>query len=182
VERFGDRAPHLNVNLAVRQLRNAGLVADIDRVLRSTGLDPKRLQLEITESAVMGPEDDSLRALNSLVDMGVSLAIDDFGTGWSNLAYLRDLPVASLKIAGSFVSDLKESGREQVLGWRIVGGLVSLAHTLGLTVTAEGVENADHAERLRSMGCDRAQGWYFGRPSRPEEIVKRIMGSNSGLR
>ncbi|TQF07715.1 EAL domain-containing protein [Kitasatospora acidiphila] len=182
VERFGDRAPHLNVNLAVRQLRNAGLVADIDRVLRSTGLDPKRLQLEITESAVMGPEDDSLRALNSLVDMGVSLAIDDFGTGWSNLAYLRDLPVASLKIAGSFVSDLKESRREQVLGWRIVGGLVSLAHTLGLTVTAEGVENADHAERLRSMGCDRAQGWYFGRPSRPEEIVKRIMESKSGLR
>jgi EAL domain-containing protein (putative c-di-GMP-specific phosphodiesterase class I) len=64
-----------------------------------------------------------------------------------------------------------------MLGWRIVGGLVSLAHTLGLTVTAEGVESADHAERLRSMGCDRAQGWYFGRPSRPEEIVKMIMES-----
>jgi diguanylate cyclase (GGDEF)-like protein/PAS domain S-box-containing protein len=179
VRKFGDRAPHINVNLAVRQVRNAGLVSDIDRILRTSGLEPKRLQLEITESAVMGPEDDSLRALNSLVDMGVSLAIDDFGTGWSNLAYLRDLPVASLKIAGSFVSDIKSKAGagEQVLGWRIVGGLVSLAHTLGLTVTAEGVENAEHAERLRSMGCDRAQGWYFGRPSRPEEIVKMIMES-----
>ncbi|MFE9421535.1 putative bifunctional diguanylate cyclase/phosphodiesterase [Kitasatospora sp. NPDC006697] len=177
VRRFGDRAPHVNVNLAVRQVRNAGLVQDIDRILRSTGLEPKRLQLEITESAVVGPEDESLRALNSLVAMGVSLAIDDFGTGWSNLAYLRDLPVSSLKIAGSFVSDLRETGREQVLGWRIVGGLVSLAHTLGLTVTAEGVENADHAERLRQMGCDRAQGWFFGRPVRPEEIVRMITES-----
>ncbi|WP_157538027.1 putative bifunctional diguanylate cyclase/phosphodiesterase [Kitasatospora azatica] len=178
VEQFGDRAPQINVNLAVRQVRNAGLVSDIDRILRSSGLDPSRLQLEITESAVVGPEDESLRALHSLVDMGVSLAIDDFGTGWSNLAYLRDLPVSSLKIAGSFVSDLKDSGREQVLGWRIVGGLVSLAHTLGLTVTAEGVENADHAERLRSMGCDRAQGWHFGRPTRPQEIARRILESD----
>ncbi|MFE0458482.1 putative bifunctional diguanylate cyclase/phosphodiesterase [Kitasatospora sp. NPDC058965] len=175
---FGDRAPQINVNLAVRQVRNAGLVTDIDRILRSCGLEPSRLQLEITESAVVGPKDESLRALHSLVDMGVSLAVDDFGTGWSNLAYLRDLPVSSLKIAGSFVSDLKDTGREQVLGWRIVGGLVSLAHTLGLTVTAEGVENADHADRLRQMGCDRAQGWHFGRPARPEEIVRRIMESD----
>ncbi|PYC84055.1 GGDEF domain-containing protein [Streptomyces tateyamensis] len=175
VRQFGDRAPQINVNLAVRQVRNAGLVTDIDRILRSCGLDPSRLQLEITESAVVGPKDESLRALHSLVDMGVSLAVDDFGTGWSNLAYLRDLPVSSLKIAGSFVSDLKETGREQQLGWRIVGGLVSLSHSLGLTVTAEGVENADHATRLRQMGCDRAQGWHFGRPARPEEIVRRIM-------
>ncbi|MDH6116229.1 bifunctional diguanylate cyclase/phosphodiesterase [Kitasatospora sp. GAS204B] len=175
VGEFGDRAPQVNVNLAVRQVRNAGLVSDIDRILRDTGLAPERLTLEITESAVVGPKDESLRALHSLVDMGVSLAVDDFGTGWSNLAYLRDLPVSGLKIAGSFVSDLKDSGREQVLGWRIVSGLVSLAHTLGLTVTAEGVENADHADRLRTMGCDRAQGWHFGRPMRPEQIAERIV-------
>ncbi|MDH6137132.1 diguanylate cyclase (GGDEF)-like protein/PAS domain S-box-containing protein [Kitasatospora sp. MAA4] len=177
VKQFGDRAPQINVNLAVRQVRNAGLVSDIDRILRSSGLDPRMLQLEITESAVVGPQDESVRALHSLVDLGVSLAVDDFGTGWSNLAYLRDLPVSSLKIAGSFVSDLKESGKEQLLGWRIIGGLVSLAHTLGLTVTAEGVENADHAERLRVMGCDWAQGWHFGRPARPEAIARRITDS-----
>ncbi|MDH6109693.1 diguanylate cyclase (GGDEF)-like protein/PAS domain S-box-containing protein [Kitasatospora sp. MAP12-15] len=179
VARFGDRAPQINVNLAVRQVRNAGLVSDIDRILRSSGLDPRLLQLEITESAVVGPQDESVRALHSLVDLGVSLAVDDFGTGWSNLAYLRDLPVSSLKIAGSFVSDLKDSGKEQLLGWRIIGGLVSLAHTLGLTVTAEGVENAGHAERLREMGCDWAQGWHFGRPARPEEIARRIAESTT---
>ncbi|MFD0530827.1 EAL domain-containing protein [Kitasatospora arboriphila] len=99
VRRFGDRAPQLNVNLAVRQARNAGLVADLDRILRASGLQPGKLQLEITESTVVGPEDEALKSLHGLVDLGVSLAVDDFGTGWSNLAYLRDLPVSGLKIA-----------------------------------------------------------------------------------
>ncbi|WP_371501088.1 EAL domain-containing protein [Kitasatospora sp. NBC_00374] len=174
VARFGDRAPKLSVNLAVRQARNAGLVGDIDRILRSTGLDPAMLQLEITESTVVGPEDEALKALHALVDMGVSLAVDDFGTGWSNLAYLRDLPVSGLKIAGSFVGDLHDPAKDTHLGWRIVSGLVSLAHTLGLTVTAEGVESRADAERLRLMGCDWAQGWHFGRPVRPGEIARRI--------
>ncbi|MFF0297701.1 putative bifunctional diguanylate cyclase/phosphodiesterase [Kitasatospora sp. NPDC004615] len=174
VARFGDRAPKLSVNLAVRQARNAGLVADIDRILRNTGLDPSMLQLEITESTVVGPEDEALKALHALVDMGVSLAVDDFGTGWSNLAYLRDLPVSNLKIAGSFVGDLHDPAKDTHLGWRIVSGLVSLAHTLGLSVTAEGVESRADAERLRLMGCDLAQGWHFGRPVRPAEIARRI--------
>ncbi|GAA2748164.1 putative bifunctional diguanylate cyclase/phosphodiesterase [Kitasatospora cinereorecta] len=178
VARFGDRAPKLSVNLAVRQARNAGLVSDIDRILRSTGLDPARLQLEITESTVVGPEDEALKALHALVDMGVSLAVDDFGTGWSNLAYLRDLPVSALKIAGSFVGDLHDPAKDTHLGWRIVSGLVSLAHTLGLTVTAEGVESRADAERLRLMGCDWAQGWHFGRPVRPGEIARRIAEAN----
>ncbi len=106
--------------------------------------------------------------------MGVSLAVDDFGSGWSNLAYLRDLPVSGLKIAGSFVADLHDPEKDEQLGWRIVGAMVSLAHTLGLVVTAEEVESEKHAERLRSMGCDWAQGWYFGRPVRPSEITVRI--------
>jgi diguanylate cyclase (GGDEF)-like protein/PAS domain S-box-containing protein len=172
--RFGPAAPQMNVNLAVRQTRNAGLVTDVARILRSTGLDPGLLQLEITESAVVGRDDESLQVLNSLVAMGVSLAVDDFGTGWSNLAYLRDLPVSGLKIAGSFIADLHDPGRDELLGWRIVGAVVSLAHTLGLTVTAEEVESGKHADRLRQMGCDWAQGWYFGRPERPREISRRI--------
>ncbi|WP_441248989.1 putative bifunctional diguanylate cyclase/phosphodiesterase [Kitasatospora sp. McL0602] len=174
VRRFGDAAPQINVNLAVRQARSAGLTTDVDRILRSTGLDPVKLQLEITESTVVGPEDETLKALHGLVDMGVSLAVDDFGTGWSNLAYLRDLPVSGLKIAGSFVGDLHDPSKDIHLGWRIVSGLVSLAHTLGLTVTAEGVESGADAERLRLMGCDWAQGWHFGRPVRPAEIARRI--------
>ncbi|MFJ4674832.1 putative bifunctional diguanylate cyclase/phosphodiesterase [Kitasatospora sp. NPDC088783] len=174
VARFGDRAPRVSVNLAVRQARSAGLVGDVERTLRTTGLEPSMLQLEITESTVVGPEDEALKALHALVDLGVSLAVDDFGTGWSNLAYLRDLPVSNLKIAGSFVGDLHDPTKDTHLGWRIVSGLVSLAHTLGLTVTAEGVESRADAERLRLMGCDLAQGWHFGRPVRPAEIARRI--------
>ena len=172
--RFGDAAPQVNVNLAVRQARNAGLVTDVGRILRSTGLDPALLQLEITESAVVSRDDESLQVLHALRGMGVSLAVDDFGTGWSNLSYLRDLPVSGLKIAGSFVADLHDPTRDESLGWRIVGAVVSLAHTLGLTVTAEEVEKPEHAERLRQMGCDWAQGWHFGRPARPGEISRRI--------
>ncbi|MFC8451102.1 putative bifunctional diguanylate cyclase/phosphodiesterase [Kitasatospora sp. NPDC057223] len=174
VRRFGDAAPQMNVNLAVRQARNAGLVGDVGRILQTTGLDPRRLQLEITESTVVGPEDEALKTLHKLVGMGVSLAIDDFGTGWSNLAYLRDLPVSGLKIAGSFVGDLHDPRKDEHTGWRIVSGLVSLAHTLGLTVTAEGVETGGDAARLREIGCDWAQGWHFGRPVRPGEIARRI--------
>ncbi|MFE4603962.1 putative bifunctional diguanylate cyclase/phosphodiesterase [Kitasatospora indigofera] len=172
--RFGAAAPQMNVNLAVRQARNAGLVGDVGRILQTTGLSPGRLQLEITESTVVGPEDEALKTLHKLVDMGVSLAIDDFGTGWSNLAYLRDLPVSGLKIAGSFVGDLHDPRKDEPTGWRIVSGLVSLAHTLGLTVTAEGVETRGDADRLRAIGCDWAQGWHFGRPVRPAEIARRI--------
>jgi diguanylate cyclase (GGDEF)-like protein/PAS domain S-box-containing protein len=174
VRRFGAAAPQVNVNLAGRQTRNPGLVPDVARILRGAGLDPRLLQLEITENAVVGRDDESLKTLHELVDMGVSLAVDDFGTGWSNLSYLRDLPVSGLKIAGSFVADLHDPTRDEALGWRIVGAVVSLAHTLGLTVTAEEVETAAHAERLRTMGCDWAQGWYYGRPVRPGEISRRI--------
>ncbi|MDX2646473.1 EAL domain-containing protein [Streptomyces sp. PA03-1a] len=174
VRRYGEAAPQINVNLAVRQIRNPGLVHDVTSILESTGLEPGRLELEITESAVIGPEDESLRALQAIADAGVSLAVDDFGTGWSNLAYLRDLPVSGLKIAGAFVTDPHRAGTDDPVGWRIVGGLVSLAHALGLTVTAEGVESSQHARRLRSLGCDWGQGWYFGRPMRPERIARWI--------
>lgn len=179
--RFGAAAPRMNVNLAVRQARNAGLIKDIERILQNSDLPPGQLQLEITESAMLGPRDPALQALRELVDMGVTLTVDDFGTGWSNLAYLRDLPVAGLKIAGSFVSDLHATG-EDPLGWRIIGGMVSLAHTLGLTVTAEGVETAADASRLRALGCDCAQGWHYGRPARPGEITRRIVDAAGGTR
>ncbi|MGA5821909.1 putative bifunctional diguanylate cyclase/phosphodiesterase [Kitasatospora sp. NPDC094028] len=180
IKQYGDAAPQLNVNLAVRQARSAALVTDLARILDSTGLDPARLQLEITESTVVGPEDEALRTLHGLVDLGVALAVDDFGTGWSNLAYLRDLPVSGLKIAGSFVGDLHDPAKDEATGWRIVSGLVSMAHALGLTVTAEGVETLKDAERLRTIGCDWAQGWHFGRPVRPAEIARRIVEEPGG--
>jgi diguanylate cyclase (GGDEF)-like protein/PAS domain S-box-containing protein len=170
---FGTDAPQINVNITAHQTRSRVLVADVARILRGTGLDPGRLQLEITESAALRPQDESLEVLNALVDLGVSLSVDDFGTGWCNLAYLRDLPVSALKLSGSFIGGL--NGEEQPrdtdnAGWAIVGGVVSLAHSLGLTLTAEGVETPASAERLRQLGCDWGQGWHFGRPTTPEAI------------
>ncbi|MER7332005.1 MULTISPECIES: bifunctional diguanylate cyclase/phosphodiesterase [unclassified Micromonospora] len=165
-------APFVSVNLAVRQVRRPGLVQEVRELLRRTGLPPERLQLEITESTMMSTAEEPVRALRVLADLGVRIAIDDFGTGYCNLAYLRDLPVTELKVAGQFVAGLRapESRADE----RILASLVSLAHALDLTVTAEGVETAAQAERLRAIGCDAAQGWHFGRPDSAERILERL--------
>jgi diguanylate cyclase (GGDEF)-like protein/PAS domain S-box-containing protein len=174
LDRFGDDAPFVSVNLAVRQSREPGLVDDVRAVLTETGLPPGQLQLELTESAIMGTADGPLDALRALSDMGVRIAIDDFGTGYSNLAYLRHLPVNELKIAGSFVEGLRAADRSDPVDAQIVATLVTLAHALGLTVTAEGVETPAQAERLRRIGCDSGQGWLFARPGAPEAIDKLL--------
>jgi diguanylate cyclase (GGDEF)-like protein/PAS domain S-box-containing protein len=174
LDRFGADAPFVSVNLAVRQSREPALVDDVRAVLAETGLPPTQLQLELTESAIMGTADEPLDALRTLSDMGVRIAIDDFGTGYSNLAYLRHLPVQELKIAGSFVEGLRSADRTDPVDAQIVATLVTLAHALGLTVTAEGVETPAQAERLRRIGCDSGQGWLFARPGPPENIVKLL--------
>ncbi|WP_240742107.1 putative bifunctional diguanylate cyclase/phosphodiesterase [Micromonospora zingiberis] len=163
--------PYVSVNLAVRQLRRPGLVQEVRSLLRRTGLPPNRLQLEITESMMMGGAEEPVRTLRALADLGVRIAIDDFGTGYSNLAYLRDLPVTELKVAGEFVRGLRAP---EAADERILASLVSLAHALDLTVTAEGVETVGQAERLRAIGCDAGQGWHFGRPAPADHILARI--------
>ncbi|MGO1050719.1 putative bifunctional diguanylate cyclase/phosphodiesterase [Crossiella sp. CA198] len=170
IDEFGAAAPFVSVNLAVRQLRDAGLVGDVARILAESGLPPGKLQLELTESAIMGNAAEPLDALCALSDMGVRIAIDDFGTGYSNLAYLRHLPVHELKIAGSFVEGLRAAAAGDEVDQQIVATLVSLAHALGLTVTAEGVETTTQAERLRAIGCDSGQGWLFAKPGPPASI------------
>jgi diguanylate cyclase (GGDEF)-like protein/PAS domain S-box-containing protein len=171
-DRFGAAAPFVSVNLAVRQSRDPGLVDDVVRILAETGIEAHRLQLELTESAVMGTADEPLDALRALSAMGVRIAIDDFGTGYSNLAYLRHLPVHELKIAGSFVAGLRSPAGADPVDEQIVHTLVTLAHALGLTVTAEGVETAAQADRLRDIGCDAGQGWFFARPGPPESVER----------
>ncbi|MFC4021238.1 putative bifunctional diguanylate cyclase/phosphodiesterase [Micromonospora sp. GCM10011542] len=172
----GAAAPFVSVNLAVRQVHRPGLVQEIRALLHRTGLPPERLQLEITESTMMRTAEEPVRALRVLADLGVRIAIDDFGTGYSNLAYLRDLPVTELKVAGEFVAGLRspEPGQAVRTDERILASLVSLAHALDLTVTAEGVETAGQAERLRAIGCDAGQGWHFGRPAPADRILARI--------
>lgn len=169
-DEFGSAAPLVSVNLAVRQSRDPKLVSDVRAILDETGLEPSRLQLELTESAIMGTADEPLQALRSLVAMGVRIAIDDFGTGYSNLAYLRHLPVHDLKIAGSFMEGLREAERPDPVDSRIVGGLVELAHALDLTVTAEGVETHAQARRMADIGCETAQGYFFARPCSRDRI------------
>jgi EAL domain-containing protein (putative c-di-GMP-specific phosphodiesterase class I) len=167
------KAPFVSVNLAVRQVRGPGLVQEVTSLLREYALPPDRLQLEITESAMMNGADDSVDSLRLLADLGVRIAIDDFGTGYSNLSYLRTLPVCELKVAGSFVEGLRAPAAEpaSLTDERILATLVSLAHTLDLTVTAEGVETAAQADRLRAIGCDAAQGWHFGVPMPPAHVA-----------
>ena len=167
--RAAGKAPIVSVNLAARQVAEPGLVADVSAIIERIGVPPSSVQLELTESAIMGTTGEPLSALRRLVDLGVRIAIDDFGTGYSNLAYLRHLPVHALKIAGSFVEGLRAGDVESVDA-RIVTALVSLAHTLELDVIAEGVETSEQAELLRHIGADSAQGWLYAKPGPPEEV------------
>ncbi|MFI2072794.1 putative bifunctional diguanylate cyclase/phosphodiesterase [Streptomyces triculaminicus] len=160
----------VSVNVAVRQVWDSDLVADVAAILAETGLPARLLQLELTESAVMGSAGRPLQQLQALSDMGVAIAIDDFGTGYSNLAYLSRLPVSTLKLDGSFVRGFRTEEHPNPADETIVEALVQLAHRLGLTVTAECVESAEQAERLGRIGCDTGQGWFYSRPVPPERI------------
>jgi diguanylate cyclase (GGDEF)-like protein/PAS domain S-box-containing protein len=170
----------VSVNVAVRQVWDSDLVADVAETLAETGLAPHLLQLELTESAVMGSAGRPLQALQALSDMGVGIAIDDFGTGYSNLAYLSRLPVSVLKLDGSFVrgfqyeSDKDGAAPPNPADEVVVEAMIQLAHRLGLTVTAECVETSAQATRLRRIGCDTGQGWLYSRPVSPDRISELL--------
>ncbi|MEV6011355.1 EAL domain-containing protein [Streptomyces sp. NPDC051976] len=165
----GGRPPRVNVNLSPVQLHHPELVAEVARVLDETGLYPGSLCLEVTESALIGADEDALKPLRRIADLGVEIALDDFGTGYSNLSSLRWLPVSVLKLDRSFTRGMRRHPADPV-DLKIVGGIVSLAHALGLTVTVEGVETRTQAEHLRNLGCDTGQGWYYARPGPPERL------------
>ncbi|MGE5290676.1 MAG: putative bifunctional diguanylate cyclase/phosphodiesterase [Micromonosporaceae bacterium] len=167
-------APFVSVNLSVRQAAASDLVDEIARILKETGLTPHQLQLELTEGALVETSGRPLGALQKLSSMGVRIAVDDFGTGYSNLAYLRRLPVDTLKLPASFVKEIPPGGHGSAASpddEPIISALVSLAHTLGLTVIGEGVENRQQADRLAGLGCDMAQGWYFARAVSSDDIA-----------
>ncbi|NGN68231.1 EAL domain-containing protein [Streptomyces sp. A7024] len=164
----------VSVNVAVRQVWDSDLVADVAAILEETGLPPGLLQLELTESAVMGSAGRPLQALQDLHEMGVGIAIDDFGTGYSNLAYLSRLPVTTLKLDGSFVRGFRSAEHPNPADETIVEALVHLAHQLGISVTAECVESEEQAQRLRRIGCDTAQGWFYSRAVAAERVSALI--------
>ncbi|GAA0330405.1 putative bifunctional diguanylate cyclase/phosphodiesterase [Streptomyces blastmyceticus] len=170
----------VSVNVAVRQVWDSDLVADVAAILAETGLPPRLLQLELTESAVMGSAGRPLQQLHQLSDMGVAIAIDDFGTGYSNLAYLSRLPVSTLKLDGSFVHGFRSGEPPNPADETIVEALVQLAHRLGIKVTAECVESAEQAERLGRIGCDTGQGWFYSRPV-PADSISALLGTGPAV-
>jgi diguanylate cyclase (GGDEF)-like protein len=148
------------VNLSPRQFQQPGLVEVVRSSLSDVGLDPDRLELEVTEGSVVSNRETAVAALGELRAMGVSVAIDDFGTGYSSLSYLKHLPADTLKIDRSFIRDVAADPKDEA----IVGAVVRLGHSLGLSVTGEGVEDEGQSRLLGALGCDFAQGYLYGRP------------------
>ena len=152
----------ISVNLSARQFTHGGLADDVAAVLEEAGIEADELTMEITESVLMEETDAAVETLQALKALGVRLVLDDFGTGYSSLSYLERFPLDGLKIDRSFVSGLDGGGSSA-----IVAAIVSMARSLELSTTAEGVETEEQVDALRLLGCDYAQGWYFGRPGPP---------------
>jgi EAL domain-containing protein (putative c-di-GMP-specific phosphodiesterase class I) len=150
----------VSINVSGRQLADADLVDDVREALERAGLPPAAVTLELTESILVTSDEGSRVALTALKALGVRLAIDDFGTGYSSLSYLAELPVDDLKIDRSFVSRLGHDTQSLSM----IGAVVELAHSLGLIVTAEGVETELELAELRRTGCDLVQGYLLGKP------------------
>jgi predicted signal transduction protein with EAL and GGDEF domain len=157
----------MSVNLSARQCAHPDLVDLVATTLRETGVDPATICLEITETAVMADMEAGVGVLDQLRTLGVSLAIDDFGTGWSSLRALQRFPVDEVKIDKSFVDGVAVDPEEAA----IVAAVVSLSHALGLRTVAEGVETVAQVDRLRNLGCDVAQGYFFWRPAAPADLT-----------
>jgi EAL domain-containing protein (putative c-di-GMP-specific phosphodiesterase class I) len=147
----------VSVNLSPRFMRLADVVADIKSVIRETGVDPRCVQLEITERTALTDVETTVVRLHELRALGIRVAIDDFGTGYSSLGYLKRLPVDVVKLDRSFI----ESMDTQASDVAIVQAVITMGHALGMKVTAEGVERPEQAARLRALGCDTAMGWLW---------------------
>ena len=156
------------VNVSTRQLVDPSEVPTIlSQVIEAAGIAPGFLTVEVTESLLIEQLDVALTTLDAIRDLGVHLSLDDFGTGFSSLSYLRDLPLDVVKIDRSLIKDIAASSRAD----DIPAAIVQMAHALGLTVVAEGIETLEQAARLQRLNCDIAQGFYFGKPMGPEQLT-----------
>ena len=156
----------ISVNLSAAQFRKPGLVSRVAAIVTETGLDPRHLDLELTEGLLMDSTDANILTLRDLAALGVSISIDDFGTGYSSLCYLKRFPISFLKIDQSFVRDVTTSPDDAA----IVSATIALAHSLRMRAIAEGVEHRQQLEFLRGQGCDQAQGFLYSRPSAADEV------------
>jgi diguanylate cyclase (GGDEF)-like protein/PAS domain S-box-containing protein len=160
------RGIKVGVNVSAVQFGRADFVASVAQALENTGLEPERLELELTETFVMHDFEESESKIIQLRKLGVGVSIDDFGTGYSSLNYLQRLPIDAVKIDRSFVRDIASSNKSRSL----MQGMASLAHSLGMRVVVEGVETPEQLQIIRSLGCDEVQGFLLGRPGPPETI------------
>ena len=156
----------LAVNLSARQFKDRDFMEKVVKIIRETEINPKQLELEITESMALDDLDYAIQTLRELKELGVSFALDDFGTGYSSLSYLKRLPVNQLKIDKSFMDRVLEDHSDR----KIVETIIALAQALNLVVIAEGVERAEQAEFLKSVSCDKAQGYLYSKPVRENDL------------
>jgi len=163
---------HMGVNVSPKQLRNPYLVSALSKILKETSVNPACLELEITESVLIGEADVALETLYQLKALGVRLSVDDFGTGYSGLSYLTQMPVDALKIDQSFIREI-DNGHQ---GKAIIKGIVSMALSIGLKVTAEGVESQDQAFFLRDLGCHEGQGYLYSKPLSSGDMGQYLQG------
>ena len=174
-----EKHPHFTsiaVNISGFQFSNPNLVENVADVLESSGLAPRFLELEITESAIIDNAEEAIKAMVRLKDIGVKLSLDDFGTGYSSLNYLKRFPVDCLKIDRSFVAEIVSDK----IGLLIAESIIKLAHDLKLTVVAEGVETMEQLAIIRSMGCDQLQGFIFSKPL-SDSNMRQLLISNTNL-
>lgn len=156
------------VNISGLQLKQRDFVEMVERTLRATGLDPDRLELELTETTMMKDTGETLRILGRLKEMGIHLSIDDFGTGYSSLEFLKRFPIDKLKMDRSYVGGIPGGAHDVA----ITEAILAMACRLGMQVLAEGVETEEQVSFLKARNCDKSQGFYFGRPMPPEELEK----------
>ncbi|WP_445398919.1 EAL domain-containing protein [Zobellella sp. An-6] len=160
----------LAVNISPRQFRHPDFVASLQRLLRDSGVEPARLELEITESLLIDDIEQTIGRMEQLRRLGLRFSLDDFGTGYASLGYLKRLPLSQLKIDQSFVRDLLRDPNDEA----IVRTIIALGHSLDLQVIAEGVETAEQASRLQELGCTAFQGYWFGQPDSPRHWRARL--------
>ena len=164
----------IGVNLSPSQLQSGHLAATVESVLSDTGFLPSLLELEVTENILLEDDKKALETFTRIRELGVGMAFDDFGTGYASLTYLKTFPINRLKIDQSFVRELRMGTSDAA----IVGSTITLGRLLGLSVIAEGIENAATADLLRSMGCEEAQGYHFGRPMPATEFEQKFLRQN----
>jgi diguanylate cyclase (GGDEF)-like protein len=177
-QRDGMPPLRIAVNLAPSQFRLANLSGQIRRALEAAELDPRFLEVELTESAVMSDAEESIAILEAISRMGVLVSVDDFGTGYSSMSYLRRFPVDKLKIDRSFINAVTKRPEDA----SIVRAIISLAHSLNLKVVAEGVETPDQLAFLKDLGCDQYQGFHFSAALKPADFVNLLRTSGATQR